>query len=67
MIIAAVVFLLLLQVAVDSEGRAWDDETLYWSDFAEYPQDVQDSFLKYLAQRYVRDWQLSAWSDLPRA
>ena len=40
-------------MAFDSQGREWDDETLYWSDFSEYPEDVQDSFTRYLAARHI--------------
>ncbi|KAM3573471.1 hypothetical protein VYU27_004579 [Nannochloropsis oceanica] len=41
------------KVAFDSQGREWDDETLYWSDFSEYPEDVQDAFTRYLAARHI--------------
>ena len=43
------------KVAFDSQGREWDDETLYWSDFSEYPEDVQDAFTRYLAARHIDD------------
>ena len=39
------------KIAVDSNNREWDDATLYWSDFNEYPEDVQDAFTQYLAER----------------
>ena len=39
------------QVAFDAQGREWDDASLYWSDFSEYPEDVQDAFTQYLAER----------------
>lgn len=39
------------QVAFDAQGREWDDDSLYWSDFSEYPEDVQDAFTGYLAER----------------
>lgn len=41
------------QVAFDAQGREWDDASLYWSDFSEYPEDVQDAFSNYLAERSV--------------
>ncbi len=43
------------KVAFDSQGREWDDETLYWSDFSEYPEDVQDAFTRYLGARHIDD------------
>ncbi len=39
------------KVAFDSQGREWDDDSLYWSDFSEYPEDVQDAFTQYLGER----------------
>jgi hypothetical protein len=39
----------------DTQNREWDDETLYWAEFQEYPEDVQDGFQKYLAERCVCD------------
>lgn len=40
-----------MQVAFDSQNRDVEDLTLYWSDFAEYPEDVQEAFRAYLDER----------------
>lgn len=39
----------------DGNGRDWNDDTLYWSEFTEFPEDVQSAFTEYLAEHGVDD------------